>query len=69
MRIPSFKGTSSLEEYLEWVKCVEKVFKCQDYFEVKKYKLAALEFTDYANLWWENMKAQHRRDGEEEIWN
>uniref|UniRef100_A0A6I9QL81 Uncharacterized protein LOC105037582 n=1 Tax=Elaeis guineensis var. tenera TaxID=51953 RepID=A0A6I9QL81_ELAGV len=69
MRIPSFKRTSSPEEYLEWVQRVEKVFKCQDYSEVKKYKLAALEFTDYANLWWENVKAQRRRDGEEEIRN
>ena len=67
MRIPSFKKTSLLEEYLEWMQRVEKVFECQDYSEVKKCKLAALEFTDYANLWWENVKAQCRRDGEEKI--
>ena len=29
--------------------------------------MAALEFTDYALLWWENVKIQRRRDGEEEI--
>jgi hypothetical protein len=29
--------------------------------------VAALEFTDYAFLWWENLKIQRRRDGEEEI--
>ena len=67
MKIPPIKRTSSPKEYLEWVQHVEKVFECQDYSEIKKYKLAALEFTDYANLWWENVKAQRRRIGEEEI--
>ena len=67
MRIPPFKGTSSPEEYLEWVQRVEKVFECHEYSEVRKCQLAALEFTDYANLWWENLKAQRRRDGEEEV--
>ena len=57
MKIPPFKGTSSPEEYLEWVQRAEKVFECQEYSEVNKCKLAALEFTDYANLWWENLKA------------
>ena len=28
--------------------------------------MAALEFTDYALLWWENLKIQRRREGEEE---
>ena len=44
-----------------------KVFEYQEYSEVRKYKLTALEFTDYVNLWRENLKAQHRRDGEEVI--
>ena len=58
MRIPPFHGTSSSEEYLEWVQRVEKIFECQDYTKANKVKLVALEFTDYANLWWENVKAQ-----------
>jgi hypothetical protein len=29
--------------------------------------VATLEFTDYALLWWENLKIQRRRDKEEEI--
>ena len=48
MKIPPFRGTSSLEEYLEWVQRVEKIFECQDHIEGSKVKLAALEFTDYA---------------------
>ena len=67
MKIPSFRGTSCHEEYLEWVQRVEKIFECQNYTEARKVKLAALEFTDYANLWWENVKAQRRCEGEENV--
>ena len=67
MNIPPFCGTSSPKEYLEWVQRVEKIFKCQDHTEASKVKLAALEFIDYANLWWDNVKAQRRREGEEPI--
>ncbi|MDN4193085.1 hypothetical protein DDE03_10970, partial [Bifidobacterium longum subsp. longum] len=41
---------------------VDKVFECYEYSEAQKCQLAALEFTDYANLRWENLKAQRRRD-------
>lgn len=58
MRIPQFKGTSSLKEYLEWVQRFEKVFECNEYSEEKKCQLVVLKFTNYANLWWENLKAQ-----------
>ena len=46
---------------------VERVFEWYEYSEERKCKVAALEFTDYALLWWENLKIQRRRDEEEEI--
>ena len=67
IKIPPFKGTSPSKEYLEWVQQVEKVFEYQKYSEIRKCKLAPLEFTNYANLQWENLKAQRKRDGEEDI--
>ncbi|PKI73066.1 hypothetical protein CRG98_006561 [Punica granatum] len=67
LKIPQFKGTSSPEKYLEFVQRVDKVFEYYEYSEAQKAQLVALEFTDYANLWWENIKAQRRRDGENEI--
>ncbi|PKI58109.1 hypothetical protein CRG98_021488 [Punica granatum] len=67
LKIHQFKGTSSPEEYLEWVQRVDKVFEYYEYFETQKSQLAGLEFADYANLWWENIKAKRRRDGKNEI--
>jgi predicted ATPase len=52
---------------LEWIQKVEKVFEWYEYSEERKCKVVALEFTDCAFLWWENLKIQRRRDGEEEI--
>ena len=56
MKILPFHGTSSPEKYLECAQRVEKIFECQDHTEANKVKLAALEFNNYANLWWENVR-------------
>jgi len=55
MRIPAFQGKSDLEAYLEWEKKMELVFDCHNYSEMKKVKLAAIEFTDYAIVWWDQL--------------
>jgi hypothetical protein len=67
LKVPSFRGSSSPEEFLEWVRKVEKVFYWYEYTDEKKCKVVALEFTDYTLLWWENFKIQRRRDDEEDI--
>ena len=51
MKIPTFEGKSDPEAYLEWEKKIELVFDCHNYSELKKVKLAAIEFTDYAIVW------------------
>ncbi|PKH69502.1 hypothetical protein CRG98_050131, partial [Punica granatum] len=68
LKIPQFKGTSSPEDYLEWVQCVDKVSEYYEYSKAQKCQPVILEFTDYANLWWENIKAQRRR-GSASRWN
>ena len=60
LKIPPFRGSNSLEEYLEWIQKVEKVFEWYEYSKERKCKVATLEFTDYALLWWENLKIQRR---------
>ncbi|KAL0313445.1 UNVERIFIED_CONTAM: hypothetical protein Sradi_5743800 [Sesamum radiatum] len=65
--IPSFKGKSDPEAYLEWEMRVEQIFSCHNYSENKKVKLAALEFTDYALVWWDQMQKERIRNGERPI--
>lgn len=64
MKIPSFKGRNDAETYLEWERKVERIFECHNYSEVKKVKLAAVEFTDYALVWWDQLLISRRRTGE-----
>ena len=53
INIPSFQGKNDPDTYLEWEGKVELVFNCHNYFEEKKVKLAAIEFTDYVVIWWD----------------
>ena len=67
MKIPSFQGKNDPEAYLEWEKKVELVFDCHNYSEIKKVKLAAIEFSDYAIVWWDQLVSSRRRNRERPI--
>ena len=60
MKIPPFQGKNDPEAYLEWEKKVELVFDCHEYSEKKKVKLAAIEFSDYAIVWWDQLLLSRR---------
>ncbi|XP_016172965.1 uncharacterized protein LOC107615417 [Arachis ipaensis] len=62
MRIPEFKGRSDPEAYLEWERKVKLLFQCHNYSDVKKVRLAAVEFSDYALVWWAELDKQRRRN-------
>ena len=64
MKIPSFQGKNDPEAYLEWERKVELVFDCHNYSENKKVKLAAIGFSDYATVWWDQLVFNMRRNRE-----
>ena len=43
---------------------MELVFYCHNYSENKKVKLAAIEFSDYATVWWDQLVFNMRRNRE-----
>nr|XP_027102839.1 uncharacterized protein LOC113724096 [Coffea arabica] len=67
MQIPEFKGWSDPEAFLEWLSKIEMVFSCQNYTEVQKVQLATMEFTEYAVVWWDQIKKSRRRNGLPEL--
>ncbi|XP_052478585.1 uncharacterized protein LOC128034050 [Gossypium raimondii] len=67
MSILPFQGKNDPESYLEWEKKMELVFECHNYSENKKVKLAAIEFSDYAIVWWDQLVTSRRRNGERPI--
>ena len=40
------------------------VFDCHNYSELKKVKLAVIEFSDYAIVWWDQLVLNRRRNRE-----
>nr|XP_027088741.1 uncharacterized protein LOC113710095 [Coffea arabica] len=64
LKIPSFQGKSDPEAYLDWERRIELIFDCNHYTESQKVKLAALEFTDYASIWWDQLRIKQRREEE-----
>ncbi|XP_071933817.1 uncharacterized protein [Coffea arabica] len=67
MQIPEFKGRSDPETFLEWLSKIEMVFSCQNYTAVQKVQLATMEFTEYAVVWWDQIKKSRRRNGLPEL--
>ncbi|KAL4312258.1 hypothetical protein GQ457_01G018050 [Hibiscus cannabinus] len=67
MAIPPFQGMTDPKAYLEWEKKVELVFECHNYSENNKVKLAAIEFSDYAIIWWDQLTLSRRRNGERPV--
>lgn len=67
--IPSFQGKNDPSTYIEQERKVEFVFDCHNYSEEKKVKLAAVAFTDYATVWWDQLVIRKRRNWEPPILN
>uniref|UniRef100_A0A2N9ERQ8 Reverse transcriptase domain-containing protein n=1 Tax=Fagus sylvatica TaxID=28930 RepID=A0A2N9ERQ8_FAGSY len=51
----------------EWEKKIDLVFDCHNYSEEKKVKLAVIEFTDYAIIWWDQLVTNRRRNNERPV--
>ena len=64
MKILSFQRKNDPEAYLQWEKKMELVFDCHNYSKLKKVKLAAIEFSDYAIIWWDQLVLNRRRKRE-----
>jgi len=52
VKIPSFNGDSDPNVYLDWEAKFEQIFEIHAIQDEHKYKLATLEFSDYAMKWW-----------------
>jgi hypothetical protein len=65
--MPKFDGGSDLEAYLTWELKVDKLFRLHNYSEEKKMEMAALEFDDYALIWWEQLLSDREDVGQRDV--
>jgi len=61
VEIPEFEGKLNLDEFLEWLHTVKRIFDYKKVPEDNKVKLVALKFRKYASLWWTNRCAKRVR--------
>jgi len=67
IEIPEFEGKLDLEDLLDWLHTVKRVFEYKDIPEDKKVKLIALRLRKYASLWWTNLCAKRERERKSKI--
>ena len=67
VKIPSFQGKNDPEAYLEWEQRIEMVFDCHNFSDLKKVKIASIEFTDYAVIWWDQLVKERKRNFEHPV--
>ncbi|MGK4277551.1 hypothetical protein, partial [Escherichia coli] len=61
LQVPSFQGKSNPEEFLEWLKRTEMIFEYYEYPDHLRLRLAVIEFSGYALVWWEQVTIDRRR--------
>jgi hypothetical protein len=67
IKVPTFIGKSDPDAYLEWETKIEQIFNCHTYTNLQKVQVAALEFKEYALVWWDQIVKDRRRYGEPQI--
>ena len=56
-----------VEEFVDWIGQVEKIFGYFEVPETKKVKLVSMNFRGRASYWWEHYRIQRSGGGEEKI--
>lgn len=67
IKVPFFRGQRDPDAYLEWETKMKQFFQCKTYSNVQKVQVAALEFIDYALVWWDQTIKERRRYGDPPI--
>jgi len=67
VELPEFEGKLDLDEFLEWLHTVERIFEYKEVPGDKKVKLVALRLRKYACLWWTNLCNKRIRERKPKI--
>jgi hypothetical protein len=61
LSIPPFSGDRGPEDYLEWEMRMDQIFSSYHYTEERRLQLAAVEFTGYVLIWWNQILRMRTR--------
>ena len=60
VKIPVFDGKCDPDAYMMWETKIEQIWSCHNFPEHKKVQLAALEFHEFALIWWDKLVRERR---------
>ncbi|KAD0267391.1 hypothetical protein E3N88_44532 [Mikania micrantha] len=65
--IPEYDGRLDPDEFIEWLRTVERVFDYKQTPDEKKVKIVALKFRKYASTWWFNVCSKREKQGKDKV--
>ena len=69
--IPIYQGSLNLEELIDWINDMKKLFDYEEMEEENKMKFVVTKLKGHAALWWDGVQVERRRLGKHPIknWN
>jgi hypothetical protein len=67
IEIPMYEGNLDTEEFLDWIRAMNKYFDYEDVEEEKKVRHAITRLKGHATLWWDELQADKRSKGKQKI--
>jgi hypothetical protein len=69
IEVPMYEGNLEVEEFLDWVHGMDKYFDYEYVEEEKMVKHVVTILKGDAALWWDELQAEHMRNGKKKIKN
>nr|GFB56045.1 reverse transcriptase domain-containing protein [Tanacetum cinerariifolium] len=65
--IPEFEGRLCPDDFLDWLRTVDRIFDLHDTPDHIKVKLVAIRLQKSASLWWDHVQNQRYRKGKHRV--
>ncbi|GJY50196.1 reverse transcriptase domain-containing protein [Tanacetum coccineum] len=65
--IPEFEGRLCPDDFLDWLRTVDRIFDLRDTPDHIKVKLVAIRLKKSASLWWDHVQNQRYRKGKHRV--
>jgi hypothetical protein len=67
IEVPMYEGNLDVEELMDWIRSIDKYFDYEDVDEEKKVIHVVTRIKGHATLWWDELQAERRRKGKQNI--
>ena len=69
METPTYSRSLNLEEFINWVRDMEKFFDMEQIEDPKRVKMSCMKLKWNSLLWWDTMQLERQRKGKDKIRN